>query len=237
MTIKLVRLDNIRPYAGNPRVHDDRSIQELAASIRDYGFRVPVLLDRDLTIIAGHGRYAAAKRLGMAEVPAIIAGDLTPEQVAAYRLVDNAAHEWSSWDPAKLDTELAALGAVASEEMWHYFRTYADIDTAASIAVDTLARSVVAEQQKAAAGITTGPQISGSDTAGVTADWAAAGMPEFDCATPQHPYRSVIVYFATAESVDAFCAALERPKLNANIKRMWYPGRPVKTGYNDDDEQ
>lgn len=96
-------------YENNPR-KNDAAIDKVAESIRQFGFKVPIVIDRENVIVAGHTRVLAAEQLGMKKVPCIIADDLTPEQVKAFRLADNKVSEFSSWDFDKLDAELAELG-------------------------------------------------------------------------------------------------------------------------------
>ena len=95
--IQNMKLTEIHPYEKNPRLNDD-SVDAVANSIRDFGFRAPIIVDKDRTIIAGHTRYKAAKKLGLKTVPVIIAEDMTPEQVEAYRIADNSAGSASTWD-------------------------------------------------------------------------------------------------------------------------------------------
>ena len=95
--VQQMRLADIHPYERNPRRNDD-SVDAVANSIREFGFRAPIIVDRDMTIIAGHTRYKAAKKLRLKTVPVIVASDLTPEQVEAYRIADNSAGSASEWD-------------------------------------------------------------------------------------------------------------------------------------------
>lgn len=107
-------LDTIRPYPGNPRANDG-AVDAVAASIREFGFRNPIIVDADGTIIAGHTRYKAAHALGLAEVPVLVADDLTPEQVAAFRLADNKTGELAEWDAELLAQELDGLAGFDME--------------------------------------------------------------------------------------------------------------------------
>lgn len=109
MKIEYRRLSELKLYAGNPRIISDEAVDAVAASIREFGFRVPILVDRDGVIVAGHARYRAAQKLGLTEVPVIVADDLTPEQIKAYRIADNRTAELSMWDYDLLPIELADL--------------------------------------------------------------------------------------------------------------------------------
>ena len=99
------KLGEVRPYEKNPRRNDD-AVQYVAESIRQFGFKVPIVVDADGVIVAGHTRYKAAKKLGLKTVPCIIADDLTEEQVKAFRLADNKVGEFAEWDDVLLPEEL-----------------------------------------------------------------------------------------------------------------------------------
>ena len=94
MKIDEVPLDSIRPYSKNARVNAN-AIDGVAESIRRFGFKQPIVIDAANVIVAGHTRHAAARKLGLATVPVVRADDLTPEQVRAYRLLDNKLAEAS----------------------------------------------------------------------------------------------------------------------------------------------
>jgi len=106
--IELRAIDSIRPYEHNPRKNDS-AVDAVATSLREFGFRQPIVVDAEGVIIAGHTRYKAALKLGLAKVPVHVATDLTPEQVRAYRLADNKTGELATWDFEILPIELAAL--------------------------------------------------------------------------------------------------------------------------------
>jgi ParB family chromosome partitioning protein len=103
-----VPIETIKPYWRNPR-NSAAAIPGVRASIERYGYQVPILVDRELVIIAGHARYAALNQLGRTSVWVIVA-DLPPKKVTALRIADNKAHEWSTWDPEKLLLEVRELG-------------------------------------------------------------------------------------------------------------------------------
>lgn len=102
------KIDSLKEYKNNPRLND-AAVDKVAASIKKFGFKVPIVVDKDNVIIAGHTRLKAAKSLGLDTVPCIIADDLTEEQVKAFRLADNKTGELAEWDFAKLEEELAEL--------------------------------------------------------------------------------------------------------------------------------
>ena len=108
MDVKNIPIGEIVPYARNAKKHDKRQINNVAESIRQYGFVQPVVIDRDGVIVIGHCRVLAAKKLGMEAVPCVCVDDLTPEQVNALRLVDNKTNE-SDWDMDLLSMELPEI--------------------------------------------------------------------------------------------------------------------------------
>lgn len=103
--IEYVSIDDIFPYENNPR-DNEAAIEPVANSIREFGFRVPIVVDDSMTIVAGHTRYKAAESLGLTEVPIVRASGLSSEQIQAYRIIDNKTQELSKWDFEKLDREL-----------------------------------------------------------------------------------------------------------------------------------
>lgn len=105
MDIINIALKDLKPYENNPRKNDD-AVKYVAESIKEFGFKVPIVIDKNNVIVAGHTRYKAAKKLKMSEVPCIIADDLTDEQIKAFRLADNKVAEKAEWDFDLLNTEL-----------------------------------------------------------------------------------------------------------------------------------
>jgi len=108
MKVQLIETDRLIPYPNNPR-HNDDAVEAVCASIQEFGWRVPIVCDEGLTIICGHTRWKAAKKLGLAKVPVHVATDLTPEQIRAYRIADNKTGELAEWDFEILPIELAEL--------------------------------------------------------------------------------------------------------------------------------
>jgi len=102
------KVSELIPYENNPRLND-AAVDYVANSIKAFGWRVPIVLDKDGVIVAGHTRWKAAKKLKMKTVPCVIADDLTPEQVKAFRLADNKVGELAGWDFEKLDLELEEI--------------------------------------------------------------------------------------------------------------------------------
>lgn len=105
MEIITKKVDELIPYEKNPRKNDE-AVEYVANSIKEFGFKVPIVIDKDNVIIAGHTRLKGAKKLGLKEVPCIVADDLTEEQVKAFRLADNKVSEVAEWDMTLLGEEL-----------------------------------------------------------------------------------------------------------------------------------
>lgn len=99
---------DVRPYEKNPRLNDD-AVEAVAASIREFGFRQPIVVDEEGVIVCGHTRYKAAQKLGLEKVPVHVAKDLTPEQIRAYRIADNKTGELAEWNMELLPIELEEL--------------------------------------------------------------------------------------------------------------------------------
>ncbi len=108
MKIELRKITDVRPYPNNPRINDD-AIDAVAASIREYGFQQPLVVDSDGVIIVGHTRLEAAMKLGLDRVPVVVATNLTPDQVRAYRIADNKTNELAEWNYDLLPIEIDAL--------------------------------------------------------------------------------------------------------------------------------
>lgn len=102
-------IKSLKPNDGNARVHSSDQVNDIAKSIQNYGFSVPVLIDSEGVIIAGHGRLQAARQLGMTHVPAITLGHLSPAQRRALTLSDNAIADRGGWDADLLRAELEAI--------------------------------------------------------------------------------------------------------------------------------
>ena len=111
MNIIEKNIKDLKPYEKNPRLNDD-AVKYVAESIRNFGFKVPIVIDKDNNIVCGHTRWKACKKLKIDTVPCVVADDLTEEQIRAYRLADNRVAEKAEWDLALLDTELAEIETI-----------------------------------------------------------------------------------------------------------------------------
>lgn len=106
--ISMINIEKIKPYENNPRINDD-AVEAVAKSIKSFGFKSPIIVDKDLIIIAGHTRLKAAEKLGLKQVPTVIATNLTKKQAKALRIADNKTGELAEWDISKLVPELKDL--------------------------------------------------------------------------------------------------------------------------------
>lgn len=105
MQIIYKKIDELKPYENNPRINED-AVQYVKESIRQFGFKNPVIIDKNNVIVCGHTRLLAAKELKLGSVPCIMADDLTDEEIKGFRLADNKVAEFSRWDFDKLEIEL-----------------------------------------------------------------------------------------------------------------------------------
>lgn len=108
MEVQQIEIDKIFPYENNPR-KNKKAVKYVENSIRSFGFRNPIVLDKEHVIVCGHTRFLAAKNLGYTKVPCLICDDLDPEKVKAFRLADNKVSEFSQWDKGMLDLEIKQL--------------------------------------------------------------------------------------------------------------------------------
>lgn len=108
MEIITKKINDLKPYLNNPR-NNARAIEPVKESILKFGFKVPIVIDKNNIIVCGHTRFYASKEIGLETVPCIIADDLTDEQINAFRLVDNRTSEFADWNYEKLAEELSAL--------------------------------------------------------------------------------------------------------------------------------
>jgi ParB-like nuclease domain len=112
LSVAYLPLDRVRPDPGNARRHSEKQIRQIARSIETFGFNVPILVDGGGNVVAGHGRLAAARRLGRSEIPTIRLEHLTEAQKRAFRIADNRLAEVAEWDDRRLGEELKALAGV-----------------------------------------------------------------------------------------------------------------------------
>src|SRR3989304_3226009 len=114
MNIEMRPLDSVRPYDRNPRMND-QAVDAVARSIREFGWRQPIVVDGDGVIVVGHTRWKAAQKLGLEKVPVHVARDLTPEQAKGYRLADNRPASLAEWNLELLPIGLAELQGMEAD--------------------------------------------------------------------------------------------------------------------------
>lgn len=114
--IVMLPVSEVRPYEKNPRKNTN-AVKFVKASIEQFGFKVPIIVDSNRVIVCGHTRLLAAKSLGMSEVPCIMADDLTDDQIRAFRLADNKVGEFAEWDMDLLGDELDAIANACDIDM------------------------------------------------------------------------------------------------------------------------
>lgn len=108
MNIVKLKVSDLIPYINNPR-NNENAVDKVASSIKEFGFKVPIVIDKNNVVVNGHTRLLASKKLGLEEVPCIIADDLTDAQIKAFRIVDNKTSEYATWDKELLRVELDML--------------------------------------------------------------------------------------------------------------------------------
>lgn len=127
MQVQSMKISEVKPYDKNPR-KNDQGVDAVAKSIKEFNWQQPIVVDKDNVIIVGHTRYKAAKKLGMDKVPVVVADNLSPEQVKAYRLADNKTGELTDWDMGLLDDELADIADIDMSDFG--FDKLEDVDVA-----------------------------------------------------------------------------------------------------------
>ena len=127
ISIVYKKVDELVPYENNPR-NNDEAVEAVANSIKEFGFKVPCVIDSDGNVITGHTRIKACQKLGIEEVPCIVADDLTEEQVKAFRLADNKVGELATWDLDKLNIELDELKGIGIDMSNYGFLETEDVN-------------------------------------------------------------------------------------------------------------
>lgn len=112
-------IKELKPYKKNAKKHSKEQVEQIANSIKEFGFTQPVIIDKNNSVVAGHGRILGAKKAGLKQVPTVCLEDLTEEQIKAYRLVDNKLNE-SEWDSELLNAELQELWDIGEVDMGQF---------------------------------------------------------------------------------------------------------------------
>ncbi|MDN4590821.1 hypothetical protein DBA29_20280 [Xenophilus aerolatus] len=218
----LRRVDDLVPFDRNSRTHSEAQVAQIAASIKEFGFTNPILVDEANTIIAGEGRWRAAKKLKMDEVPCIVIAGLSPAQKAAYVIADNKLGLNSAWDTEMLMKELARLDELHFDVDLAGFSEVEILNLSCEVVVDAPAPDVsngVGEQ------VENGTQADGFPTP-PEKDWS--GMPEF-VQPDARPFRSVIVHMLDQAAADQF-AALIGQTITEKTKYVFFPKKEQPAG-------
>lgn len=221
-SVQLKEVGGLVPFDRNSRTHSEAQVAQIAASIKEFGFTNPILIDEANTIIAGEGRWRAAKKLRMAEVPCIVIAGLSPAQKAAYVIADNKLGLNSAWDTEMLVAELARLDELQFDVDLAGFSEVEILDLSCIVEAAHEAIVVPEEQPQGAAPVTTPPAPQG--TPPHSPDWS--GMPEFH-QPDDTPFRTLKVHFSDQAAVDAFAAVLGQ-NVTDKTKYVWYPKQVKK---------
>lgn len=186
-------LSRIKPNPDNPRKHSKDQISQIAESMREWGVTWPILVEEDGVIIAGHGRYAAAKRLKLKSYPVIVAQDWSEAQKRAYTIADNRLTELSDWDASQLAKDFASLQLTDFNLELTGFQDFA---------IDGYVRGIAQSDFDA------------------LAEWQ--GMPEFKAEDIQEGFASVKVRFRNAEDLARFAELMEQ-FVGEKTKSIWFP--------------
>lgn len=136
MDIKNRKVEELIPYVNNPR-DNSAAVDAVASSIAEFGFKVPIIVDRNNVVVTGHTRLQAAKKLGLAEVPVLMADDLSDAQVKAFRIADNKVSELASWNEELLEAELAAIKDTGGIDMGEFGFTEDELGALDDVEEDT----------------------------------------------------------------------------------------------------
>jgi len=192
--IEYVSIKAINPYTKNARLHSEEQIENIMESITKFGFNNPILIDEKNIIIAGHGRYAAAKKLELSKIPIIVLSHLTEMQKKAYILADNKIALNATWEYDLLAEEIKKLDA------------------------DDFDLDVIGFSDQELEGLLDN-SFSNDTNLDHKKEWD--GMPEFDQGDAG-PYRTILVHFFDQEGVNKFANLMNHP-ITGKTKYTWFP--------------
>ncbi|WP_298625610.1 ParB N-terminal domain-containing protein [uncultured Senegalimassilia sp.] len=195
-------VDSLIPYANNPRLNDN-AVDAVAASIKEFGFKVPIVVDGENVIINGHTRLKAAHKLGLKQVPVIVADDLTPAQVKAFRLADNKTSEFAEWDMDKLDIELDSIADIDMGDFGFDLNLWGETHAADSDAGDWFDRDAKDGDE----------HEDGNDEYNEFVDKFKPKKTTDDCYTPDNVYEAVAAWVSQEYGID-----------RRDMVRPFYPG-------------
>lgn len=194
--------DSLIPYANNPRLNDN-AVDAVAASIKEFGFKVPIVVDGENVIINGHTRLKAARKLGLKQVPVIVADDLTPAQVKAFRLADNKTSEFAEWDMDKLDIELDSIADIDMGDFGFDLNLWGETHAADSDAGGWFDRDSKDDDE----------HEDGNDEYNEFVDKFKPKKTTDDCYTPDNVYEAVAAWVSQEYGIE-----------RSDMVRPFYPG-------------
>lgn len=147
METRVVKIADLAPYWRNPRRISDEAVNAVMDSIREYGYQQPIVVDTELVIIMGHTRHAALRRLGVEEIPVLVASSLTQKQVKELRTIDNRTAEFTRWDFEKLISELEGVDSTLMQAFFPEVLGVPDPDIDGDDGVNQLVIDVNAERK------------------------------------------------------------------------------------------
>lgn len=225
------KVEDLIPFDRNSRTHSEAQVAQIAASIIEYGFTNPVLIDEANTIIAGEGRFLAAKKLKLANVPCLMLSGLTAAQKAAYVIADNKLALNSGWDADMLRAEFARLDDLEFDFNLTGFSEVEVLDLGFTVEAELAnfvessgpttsdVTSTTSAESNPTATATGNPNPDAGTASPPDRDWS--GMPEFH-QPDARPFRSIIMHFNDQGAVDAF-AALIGQNITDKTKYLFHP--------------
>lgn len=200
--VTYMAVDSLIPYTNNPRLNDN-AVDAVAASIKEFGFKVPIVVDGENVIINGHTRLKAAHKLGLKQVPVIVTDDLTPAQVKAFRLADNKTSELAGWDMDKLDIELGSIADIDMGDFCFDLNLGGETHAADSGAGDWFDRDAKDGDE----------HEDGNDEYNEFVDKFKPKKTTDDCYTPDNVYEAVAEWVSQEYGID-----------RSDMVRPFYPG-------------
>lgn len=225
-------VDQLVPYDRNSRLHGPGQIAQLAASIKEFGFTSPVIVDETNTILAGEGRVQAARHLGLQTVPCIVVNDLTKDQKAAYVIADNRIALTSEWDEAVLAEELARLTEIGFDLSATGFSDFDLQKLADDLQVVPLPDDTFRPPAVAPASVAVRHPITRPMQLPPAKDWS--GMPEFE-QEDLRPFKTVLLHFEDAAAIEHFNNWTQYGQqrkcqpITEKTKYLWWPERVTLT--------
>ena len=196
LNIEYVEISIIKPYNNNPR-KNDKAVEVVKKSIKEYGFKIPIIIDENNIIIAGHTRLKAAQSLGIKRIPVIKVNDLSPEQVKAFRIMDNKTNDYSVWDYDLLKEEIIDLKELGL-----------NIEDLTGFKPEEITFLLQNENEKNNAYL----------------EWRDSGNIDFDNQNLTG-YKTIIIHFPDKKNMDAF-SELIKQKVTERTRFIWFPEQP-----------